>query len=189
MCDECRRHRRAGAADGPASDRCGGPFRGVHRGGGIDCEAGIIFREQHLRFTVAIYRNVARRRQTSGILLDCRGLRDARLESDHGGRSVRSYQSVWRVESDGGKNAALVRFDPRAAEYLSPVLQRLGRRAAGRLWRRARSGDTPDPAAAARGEVGQARHDLRRRLPDAGRHLHPRLYPCDRPGGRARGGA
>ena len=56
------------------------------------------------------------------------------------------------------------------------VLQRRRRHRAQR--RGPRPGDAPDPARAARrGGRGEPRPDLRPGLPDAGRHLHPRLRP------------
>ena len=52
----------------------------------------------------------------------------------------------------------------------------------GRTRRGARAGDPPDPADPARRQDRRADHGLRRRLPDARRHLHPRLHPRERPG-------
>ena len=55
--------------------------------------------------------------------------------------------------------------------------------------RRPRSGGAPDSAGDC-GAAGRGAADgLRRRLPDAGRHLHPRLRARARPGRRARRGA
>ena len=63
-----------------------------------------------------------------------------------------------------------------------------GARPGRRPGRRARTGDAPDPAAVARGADGQADHHLRRRLRDAGRHVHSRLHPRERSGAGAHSG-
>ena len=64
------------------------------------------------------------------------------------------------------------------------------RRRSGRADRRgSRPGGAPDSAGDCRAQGGHAADRLRRRLPDAGRHLRARLRPRDRPGRRAPGGA
>ena len=81
---------------------------------------------------------------------------------------------------------ALVRPRLRAAHREPSLLQR--RRRDRRARRGPRPRDAPDPERA-RGGRGHPRADgLRRRLPDAGRHLHPRLHPRRRPRRRAPAG-
>ena len=53
-----------------------------------------------------------------------------------------------------------------------------------------RPGDAPDPdRPRSRGRAAGEDADVRRRLPDAGRHVHPRLHPRRRPGSGAPAGA
>ena len=94
-------------------------------------------------------------------------------------RSARSAPTARRKRCVEGGDS-LVRPRLRAAERDPALLQRRRREPA--LRRGARSRDAPDPERPG-GGGGRARgHALRRRLPHARRHLHPRLHPRRGPG-------
>ena len=137
--------------------------------------AGEVLPQQRRRRTGPARRDARGRRRRVGLLVDRRGLRRAGEAADRGDRSdgpTNPYGETklaferalrWYEAAYGLRSASLRYFNAagataRCGEGHDPETH-LSRRAAG--GRR----DAP------------ARHGLRRRLPDAGRHLRPRLHP------------
>ena len=100
---------------------------------------------------------------------------------------LRADQPVRRDEAHVRGRAPLLRRGVRPPERVAPLLQR--RRRDGAERRAPRPRDAPDPERPPGRRDGRADHALRRRLPDAGRHLHPRLHPRRRPRRRPPRGA
>ena len=91
-------------------------------------------------------------------------------------------QRVRRDQAGGRARAAALRAGLRAAVDRAALLQRRRRRSGRRAGRGPRPGDPRDPARDRRRARPRQLRGLRRRLPDAGRHLPARLRPRHRPG-------
>ena len=110
------------------------------------------------------------------LLVDGRHLRGAGVGADPGGRPDPADQHLRRDQARRRPDAHVLRGGPRLRGGEPAVLQR--GRGGVRARRAARDGDPPDPdRAAGRGRAAGVDDRLRRGLPDARRHLHPRLRP------------
>ena len=143
---------------------------------------------QRRRLARAARGDARRRLPADRLLLDRGHLRRARVGADPRGRADPADQPLRRLQARRRPHAHLVRGRARLRRGEPALLQRGRRRRRAR--RAARDRDPPHPdRAAGRGRAAGVAHRLRRRLPDPGRHLHPRLRPRRRPRRRAPAGA
>ena len=141
--------------------------------------------EQPLRYyreNVAVSPRSSRRSSRRGaalpVLLLRRRLRRARTwtsspRTARASRSTRTARPSWRASGWSGRRAARTACPP---PVCATSMWRARPAGAGRHRRLQHHPDVLRPAHPRRGPA-----DLRRRLPDAGRHLHPRLHPRRRP--------
>lgn len=115
------------------------------------------------------------------LLLHGRHVRRARAGSHRRVRADEAHQSVRRLEARRRPHDHRRGGGPRAGRGLAALLQRRGRvRGVRRAPRPRVASDSAGPSSGAGQAGGHLR--LRRRLPDAGRHLCARLHPRRRPG-------
>ena len=175
------RSRRPPAGDG--AHRGHPPLRGSIAGRGVRPRPGQVLPRQRGGRRGAPRGGPDDRRRADRVLVDRGGVRRPGRDADPGGRPAPTHQPVRRDEADIRGRPALVRRRLRAAERHPALLQR-GRRDRG-AGRGPRSGDAPHPQCPRRGRGSSAVDRLRRGLPHARRHVHPRLHPRRRPGRRA----
>ena len=158
---------------------------GAHRGDpplrralarrGVDRRTGQVLPRQRRGRRRAARGGPGRRRRAGRVLVLGRGVRHARPDPDPRGRPAPTDQPVRRDEADVRGRPRLVRPGLRDARREPALLQRGGRDRGPR--RGPRPGDPPHPQRPGRGRGPPDADRLRRRLPDARRHLHPRLHP------------
>ena len=124
------------------------------------------------------------------LLVDLRDLRRADRDADRRDASAAADQQLRRVEAGGRAGAAAFRARRYGMQCgRAALLQRRGRRSRRRDRRGSLAGDSPDSARDRGGDRRPRPAGVRRRLPDAGRHLPARLHSRHRSRRRARQGA
>ncbi|CAA9283947.1 MAG: UDP-glucose 4-epimerase, partial [uncultured Corynebacteriales bacterium] len=185
---------RGGVRRGHAGGRGGGravprpvrrraALRGEGAGRRVDPAPRAVLADQRGRQPGPAGGDAGQRGAAAGVLLHRRHVRRAGRGPDRGDRADPADQPVRGVQARGGHDDHLGGAGARPGRDQPALLQRGRRlRAAGRA---ARHRDAHNPHRAAGGQRPAADvRDLRRRLPDPGRHLHPGLRARRRPGRR-----
>ena len=157
-------------------------FRGIDRGAGVGRASARLLPQQHGRQPCADRRRGSRRIEAHPLLLDRGRLWRSGAGADLRGRSEGSDQPVWRIEADDRADAERRVGRPPVQLWRASLFQRRRRRSEGPRRAAGQGLDAPDQGRGrSRGRQARPCRGLWHRLPDSGRHLHPRLHPRQRP--------